>query len=52
VIVSSVSVPPLASRCLLNQLQRVSGPTPYAVASSLMGFDVARPSRQSSSLNS
>ena len=36
----------------MNQLRRVSGPTPYAVATPLIGLDVLITSRHSSSLNS
>jgi hypothetical protein len=50
--VRSVSVPPLASRCLISQLRRVSDPMPYAAATSLIGLDVLITSRHSSSLNS
>ncbi len=49
--VRSVSVPPLASRYLFSQLRSVSGPTPCAVATSLIGLDVLITSRHSSSLN-
>lgn len=36
----------------VSQLRRVSAPTPYAVAVSLMGLDVSIISRHNSSLNS
>lgn len=50
--VRSAAVPPLASRYLFSQLRSVSGPTPYAVATSLIGLDVLITSRHNSSLNS